>query len=211
MARDACSLIVSPIVGARLPTLAGGHSLSGRYAPAMTSGMMAADPEIPRDDPDLVAGELTVLGQYLDFHRATLEMKCARLNENELKRRAVPTSNLTLLGLVRHLTEVEYGWFAEWLDGQPERTFYFTPDDLNGDFDNLESQPVPEVWTAYHAQVAESRRILGTFADGGEMARGGAGRPRNVRWIALHMIEEYARHNGHADLLREAIDGATGE
>jgi hypothetical protein len=172
---------------------------------------MAADPDIPRTDPDLQADELTVLAQYLDFHRATLEMKCAALTENELKRRTVPTSNLTLLGLVRHLTDVEYGWFAEWLDGQAERSRYFTSDDPSGDFDNLESEPVSDVWSAYHAQVAESRRILGTFGNGDEMARGGPGRPRNVRWIALHMIEEYARHNGHADLLGEAIDGATGE
>jgi uncharacterized damage-inducible protein DinB len=175
------------------------------------SGMMAADPDIPRSDPDLRAGEMAMLGQYLDFHRATLQMKCAGLSDDELKRRAVPTSNLALLGLVRHLTDVEYGWFGEWLDGQPEHSSYFTSDNLNGDFDDLESRPVPEVWAAYQAQVAESRRILGTFADGSEMARGAPGRPRTVRWIALHMIEEYARHNGHADLLREAIDGATGE
>jgi hypothetical protein len=173
--------------------------------------MMAPNTDIPRDDPDLQAGELAMLGQYLDFHRATLQMKCAGLTEEQLRRRAVPTSNLTLLGLVRHLTDVEHGWFAEWLDGQPERTRYFTPDDLNGDFDNLDSHPVPAVWDAYRTQIAESRRILGSFTDGGEMARGGCGRPRNVRWVALHMIEEYARHNGHADLLREAIDGATGE
>jgi hypothetical protein len=177
----------------------------------MTSGMMSADPEFPREDPDLNADELTGLGQYLDFHRATLAMKCARLSETDLKRRAVPTSNLTLLGLVRHLTEVEYGWFCEWLDGQPERSVYFTADDPNGDFDNLDAQPVADVWAAYSAQVAESRRIIGTFTDGGEPARGGTGRPRNVRWILSHMLEEYARHNGHADLLREAIDGETGE
>jgi hypothetical protein len=173
--------------------------------------MMAANADIPRSDPDLQAGELAMLGQYLDFHRATLQRKCAGLTNEQLRRRAVPTSNLTLLGLVRHLTDVEHGWFDEWLDGQPERTRYFTANDLNGDFDNLESHPVPAVWDAYHAQVAESRRILDTFTDGREMARGGPGRPRNVRWVALHMIEEYARHNGHADLLREAIDGATGE
>ena len=173
--------------------------------------MMAPNPDIPRRDPDLQAGELAMLGQYLDFHRATLQLKCAGLTEEELRRRAVPTSNLTLLGLVRHLTDVEHGWFAEWLDGQSERTLYFTADEPNGDFDNLQSQRVAEVWAAYHAQVAESRRILGTFTDGNEMARGGGSRLRNVRWIALHMIEEYARHNGHADLLREAIDGATGE
>ena len=70
--------------------------------------------------------------------------------------RAIPTSNLTLLGLVRHLTEVEYGWFCEWLDGQPERSVYSTDDDPNGDFDNLDAHPVADVWTAYSAQVAES-------------------------------------------------------
>jgi uncharacterized damage-inducible protein DinB len=180
----------------------------------MTSGMMAADPTTPRADPDLDAEELTVLGQYLDFHRATLVMKCARLDEADLKRRAVPTSNLTLLGLVRHLTDVEYGWFCEWLDGQPEKSVYFTDEDPNGDFDNLDTHSVADIWTAFQAQVEESRRILGTFTDGGEPARGTPGRsrrPRNVRWILVHMVEEYARHNGHADLLREAIDGETGE
>src|SRR4051812_42077999 len=121
------------------------------------TGMMAADPDIPRVDPDLQTGELALLSQYLDFHRATLQMKCAGLTHEELKRRAVLSSNLTLLGLVRHLTDVEYGWFAEWLDGQPEQKLYYTTDDPNGDFDQLESRPVPEVWQAYHAQVAESR------------------------------------------------------
>jgi hypothetical protein len=181
------------------------------YGANVTSGVMDPDPDVPRSDPDLQADELTMLGQYLDYHRATLAMKCAGLGEDELKRRAVSTSNLTLLGLVRHLTEVEYGWFCEGLDGQPEKALYFTSDKPNDDFDNLDSDPVPDVWAAYQAQVKESRRILGTFSDAAEMARGGARRPRNVRWIALHMVEEYARHNGHADLLREAIDGATGE
>ena len=173
--------------------------------------MMTADPDLPRPDPDLQGGELEMLGQYLDFHRATLRMKCAGLSETDLKRRAVPTSNLTLLGLVRHLTDVEHGWFCESLDGQPERSSYFTADDLNGDFDNLDRHPVPDVWAAYGAQVTESRRILGTYADGGEPARGAARTHRNARWVLIHMLEEYARHNGHADLLREAIDGETGE
>ena len=152
-----------------------------------------------------------MLGQYLDYHRATLAMKCARLTEAQLKQRAVPTSNLSLLGLVRHLTEVEYGWFCESLDGQPEQSVYFTADDLDGDFDNLDAHPVGGVWAAYAAQVTESRRILATYADGDEAARGARREPRNVRWVLNHMLEEYARHNGHADLLREAIDGETGE
>ena len=167
--------------------------------------------DIPRTDPDLQAGEVQLLGQFLDYHRATLELKCADLDEAQLKVRAVPPSSLSLLGLVRHLTEVEYNWFAIWLDGQPDKAFYYAPDDPDGDFDNVDSQPVPDVWAAYHRVVAESRRILGTYADGGELARGGPRRPRNVRWVLTHMIEEYARHNGHADLLREVIDGAVGE
>ena len=177
--------------------------------------MMTADPDIPRERPGPERRTcFTALGQYLDFHRATLAMKCARLTEADLERRAVPTSTLTLLGLVRHLTDVEYGWFREWLDGQPERSVYFTADDLDGDFDNLDSHRSLDVWTAYPAQVTESRRILATFTDGGEMARGAqpiqpaAQRPLDPR---PHMVEEYARHNGHADLLREAIDGEVGE
>ena len=122
-----------------------------------------------------------MLGQYLDFHRATLQMKCAGLAEEQLRRRAVPTSNLTLLGLVRHLTDVEHGWFAEWLDGQPERSLYFTAEDPNGDFDNLDSQPVPAVWDAYRTQIAESRRILGSFTDGSRWPRADAvGRATSV-------------------------------
>ena len=180
----------------------------------MTSGMMSADPTIPREDPDLNADELTVLGQYLDFHRATLAMKCARLSESDLKRRAIPTSNLTLLGLVRHLTDVEHGWFREWLDGQPERPRYFTDDDPDGDFDNLDSPSGrrrldgllrPGCRVATHSGHLHRRRRAGP------RDAQPSGRPRNVRWILAHMVEEYARHNGHADLLREAIDGETGE
>jgi uncharacterized damage-inducible protein DinB len=172
---------------------------------------MPEQPDQPRTDPDLEASELTVLSQFLDFHRATLVMKCAGLSDADLRQRSVSPSGLSLLGLVRHLTEVEYGWFAECLDGQPEQSFYSTDDDPDGDFDNLNAQPVAEVWQRYQAVVADSRRILQTYSDGGEMARGTRGRPRNVRWVLTHMVEEYARHNGHADLLREVIDGSTGE
>ena len=152
-----------------------------------------------------------MLTQYLDYHRATIRMKCAGLSEEQLKRRAVAPSGLSLLGLVRHLTEVECNWFTRMLDGQPYTPQYWSEDDPDGDFDDLDSTSVTEVWASYDNAVAESRRITATFADVADLARGTTGRPRNVRWVLVHLIEEYARHNGHADLLREAIDGVTGE
>jgi hypothetical protein len=97
------------------------------------------------------------------------------------------------------------------LDGQPHTPQYWSDSDPDGDFENLESASVSDVWASYDAAVAESRRVTATFDHVADLARGTTGRPRNLRWVLVHMIEEYARHNGHADLLREAIDGATGE
>jgi uncharacterized damage-inducible protein DinB len=177
----------------------------------MTIGSMEPVAGIPRIDPDLQGSEIEVLTQFLDYHRATLRMKCAGLSDDQLRQRAIPTTGITLLGLLRHLTDVERNWFAVHLDGQPNTPIFFSESDPNGDFDRLESAPVEDVWAAYDAAVTESQRITATFADPGDLTRGTRGRPRNLRWILAHLLEEYARHNGHADLLREAIDGVTGE
>lgn len=172
---------------------------------------MASTPEVSRTDPDLQAGELDTLVQFLDYHRGTLRLKCAGLSDDQLKQHSVPPSSLTLLGLVRHLSEVEHNWYARMLDGQATTPFYWSDDDPDGDLDRLDSAPVAEVWERYDAVLTESRRIQATFSDGAELGRGRVGRPRTVRWVLVHLIEEYARHNGHADLLRQSIDGATGE
>ena len=164
-----------------------------------------------RTDPDQQAGELDTLGQFLDYHRATLQMKCDGLDAEQLATAALPPSTLTLLGLVRHLTEVERHWCDEVLDGQAVGPLYWSEDDPDGDFDSLGSAPVEQVWSRYRAQVVESRRILASFSDGAEPARRAAGSPPSLRWVLAHLIEEYARHNGHADLLRQALDGETGE
>jgi uncharacterized damage-inducible protein DinB len=164
-----------------------------------------------RTDPDLQGSEISTLTQFLDYHRATLRMKCAGLGADDLKRRSVPPSTLSLLGLVRHLTEVERNWFGRMLDGQPHAPIYYSDTDPDGDFDTLDSAPVEQVWRAHQAAVTESRRIAATFGDPADLARGSTGRPRTLRWVLVHLIEEYARHNGHADLLREAIDGSVGE
>lgn len=174
-------------------------------------GSMERIPGIERVDPDLQGDEQEMLTQYLDYHRATFRMKCAGLNDEQLKRRPVAPSGLSLLGLVRHLTEVEHNWFTRMLAGQPYTPLYWSESDPDGDFDNLDSASVTDVWASYDAAVAESRRVAASFTDVADLARGTTGRPRNVRWVLVHLIEEYARHNGHADLLREAIDGTTGE
>jgi len=166
---------------------------------------------IERTDPELQVSEREVLRQFLDYHRATLRMKCAGLTDEQLKQRAVPTSGLALLGLVRHLTEVERGWFVETLAGQPVTPRYYSDADPDGDFDSLDSHPVADVFLGYRAAVDEARAVMAGFTSGDELRRNESERLVNVRWVMMHMLEEYARHNGHADLLREAIDGAVGE
>ncbi len=173
-----------------------------------------SDPEpITRADPDRYGTELENLAQFLDYHRATFEQKCVGLGDEQLMRRASPPSTLSLLGLARHLSEVERHWFAATMDGQPVDDVYCTPDNRDGDFDDLDSASVEQVWSHYRAQIMESRRVLSTFSSADEITRGGSQRrpSSTIRWVMLHLLEEYARHNGHADLLREAIDGTTGE
>ncbi len=166
--------------------------------------------EIPRVDPDLLAGESDALAQYVDYHRATLLLKCAGLSADQLRTRAVPPSSLSLLGLLRHLTEVERSWFHRALAGQEAPPVYYSEADPDGDLDDLDSVPVDQVYAAYHAAVAEARAIYAGFGSPDDLSRGPRA-PRTLRWVMLHLVEEYARHNGHADLLREAIDGDRGE
>jgi hypothetical protein len=177
----------------------------------MSIGSMKEHPEIGRVEPVRRGGELELLGQYLDYHRATLQLKCAGLDEQQLKQRAVPTTGLTLLGLVRHLTDVERSWFVRTLAGRPAPPYYSGPEDPDGDFDTLDSVPVEEVWRRYQEAVAEARAVLASFGAADEPARREAPDQPNLRWVLLHLVEEYARHNGHADLLRQAVDGEVGE
>jgi hypothetical protein len=160
-------------------------------------------PEVPR-----VTDERTMLDAWLDYHRATLLMKCAGLSDEQLKVRSAEPSALSLLGLVRHLTDVERGWFRRGVGGEqgPEvRPIYYSDERPEGDFEDLDDPSPAAVFAAYYEELERCRA-----AAAGVPLDQVAGR-QSVRWIYLHMIEEYARHNGHADLLRERIDGATGD
>lgn len=170
-------------------------------------------PEVTRRDPPRQAGEREALEGWLDFHRDTLLWKCSGLTAAQLKERAVTPSTLSLLGLIRHMTEVERGWFRNRAEGQDIDYSYSSEDDPDGDFDNLDEADARAELEAFLDEVEEARAaVRGKGLDDLIVPNPRDPRPpADIRWVFIHMIEEYARHNGHADLIRERIDGATGD
>jgi uncharacterized damage-inducible protein DinB len=162
---------------------------------------------IERSDPPYEADERTMLVAWLDYQRATLALKCGGLSDDQLRIRSVPPSNLSLLGLIRHMADVEHNWFRFWLEGQDPHPRY----DGGIDFDAVDTADAGEAFEYWHTECAHSRDVVASFGsldDVGAGQRKGAG--ISLRWTLVHLVEEYARHNGHADLLREAIDGEKG-
>ena len=166
---------------------------------------------VERPLPPLNADERTTLESWLDFHRATLAIKCEGLDDKQAAEASVPPSGFTLTGLVQHLAEVERNWFRRVLAGQDAPPIYDPQADPNGPdggFDLAEDATLAGALATWRTEIARARdlcaaRVLtdtGRFMD----------QDVSLRWIYVHLIEEYARHNGHADLIRERIDGATG-
>ncbi len=167
--------------------------------------------EIPRTEPPMVAAERAALETWLDYHRETLLFKCQGLTSEQLARRAVAPSSLSLLGLVRHMAEVERWWFRRSFDGQADAGDLFCSDEVpDGDFDLAEASGAEADLATFRDECELARRTAsGRSLD--ETFTSSRGNKGDLRWIYLHMIEEYARHNGHADILREQIDGVTGD
>jgi len=172
-------------------------------------------PEVVRNEPPEVAGERAALQGWLDYHRATLLWKCAGLGGDKLVARPVESSTLSLLGLVRHMAEVERWWFRRRFAGQPGLGDLYCSDEyLDGDFDLTDAERAETDFATFRSECAAAdeavsgRKLDETFTF--ERRTGGTC-TMDLRWVYLHMIEEYARHNGHADLLRELIDGVTGD
>jgi uncharacterized damage-inducible protein DinB len=165
-----------------------------------------------RPEPPYRGDEPATLTGFLDYQRATLEWKCSGLDPEQLARRAVPTTTLSLLGLVRHMAEVERAWFDWVATGERRPYLYCTDADPDGDFDGAIADPavVDDAFAAWRTAIEEARAVVSRTALEHTFVHRADG-PISLRWVLCHMIEEYARHNGHADLLREAIDGATGE
>jgi uncharacterized damage-inducible protein DinB len=168
-------------------------------------------PTVTRVEPNFESDERTGLEQWLDYHRATLLTKCAGLSAPQLKQRAIPPSRLSLLGLVRHMVEVERWWFRMHAAGE-DLDFVFDPDMTDRDFEGVDDADAAADLAVYENECEAARAAVARHSLEEVVPR----RARHpglvqIRWIFVHVIEEYARHNGHADLLREVIDGTTGE
>ena len=170
------------------------------------------DHEDVRTDGPMTGGERAVLDHWLDLYRDTVLLKIAGLDVDQLARRAVPPSSMSPIGVVRHLTEVEAYWLrVVLLDERDVADYYCTPTSPDGDFDDVHPATAAADVAAYRAELATTRANAAAWTDLDAPVRGmRKGNPVNLRWILVHLIEEYARHLGHMDLLREVIDGRTG-
>ncbi|GAA3814768.1 DinB family protein [Streptomyces phyllanthi] len=168
---------------------------------------------IKRTEPATNTDERSTLEGFLDYHRQTLEMKCAGLDDTQLRTASVPPSELSLMGLVRHMADVERGWFRRVLGNEDAKPIYYSEEDSDGEFHLTGADTWEDAYTTWQAEITAARRNAARFAldDVSEGRSRFTEEPITLRWIYTHMIEEYARHNGHADLLRERIDGTTGE
>ncbi|MFD7097971.1 DinB family protein [Streptomyces xanthophaeus] len=166
-----------------------------------------------RTEPSTTADEREMLDGWLDYHRATLAWKCEGLGDEQLRRTPLAPSELSLLGLVRHLAEVERYWFREIIQGEELPELYCTSEEPDGDFHFTDTDTWAEAEQVWQTEVELARQaVKGLSLDArSDPASHHRGEEFSLRWVYTHMIEEYARHNGHADLLREQIDGATGE
>ena len=170
---------------------------------------LAAD---PRENGPTLGDERATLNEFLRCQRLTLQIKCEGLDAEQLARRAVEPSTMSLLGLVRHLAEVERGWFRRRFAGLDAPKLYQSADDPDGDFNGAvaDRAVVDEAWTTWRAEIAFAEQFT-RDNDLDFVGSDGENHPISLRELLVHMVEEYARHNGHADLLRERIDGRLGQ
>lgn len=171
---------------------------------------MTAMTTTERPEPPRTADERTSLEGWLDFHRATLALKCEGLDDKQLREASAPPSELTLLGLVRHMAEVERSWFRRVFADEDTPPIWYSDQDPDGDFHIADGDTAQSAFAIWRDEITKAREAAAGHSLDEVVTRPGRG-DYNLRWIYVHMIEEYARHNGHADLIRERIDGVTGE
>ncbi|WP_345635039.1 DinB family protein [Rugosimonospora acidiphila] len=168
-------------------------------------------PQLERRPEPVIADERAMVQGWLDWHRDTLLHKCAGLTAEQLKRASTEPSNLTLLGLVRHMADVERSWFRRRVAGEDVDGIYIGPGNDDGDFDDVAGADAEADFATFRAEVAACDAAVAGRSLDDTFVHPRSQKEISVRWVYLHMIEEYARHNGHADLIRERIDGVTGD
>jgi len=166
----------------------------------------------PREGGPSLGDERATLLEFLRCQRLTLEIKCRGLDDADLARRSVEPSTMSLLGLVRHMAKVEHSWFRRVMAGQDIPRIYSTAAEPDADFDGAvaDAEVVEEAWRSWHREMAFADQLVAETPDLGTIRHYPAGEI-SLREVLVHMIEEYARHNGHADLIRERIDGRVGQ
>jgi uncharacterized damage-inducible protein DinB len=174
--------------------------------------VFVAPDEDPRSDATST-GERATLDDFLTGCRQTLELKCQGLDPEQMARRSAPPSNMSLLGLIRHMADVERYWFRQVLSNEDAPRRFRTTEDRDADFNGASADPavVDDAWEAWREEIAYAERCVEGFGDLGTTVQlPNEDEQVAVREVLIHMVEEYARHCGHADLLRERIDGRVG-
>lgn len=191
-----------------------GEALPTRWTASTVYADMWLDPDDdPRDTGTELADESTTLIEYLRAYRLTLEMKCADLDAEQMAARSVPPSEMSLLGLIRHMAGVERYWFRRVMAAEEAPRLFWSDSTGPNAWNGAVPQPdvVGEAWTSWRAEVANSEGFVSETSDLGVRGLSPDGHRPQLREVMIHMIEEYARHCGHADLLRERIDGRVGQ
>jgi uncharacterized damage-inducible protein DinB len=168
-------------------------------------------PEIERREALLVADERQMLESWLDYQRDSLLWKCSGLTTEQLRMRTVSPSSMSLLGLLRHMTDVERSWFRRQIAREDVPPLHWSKGNEDGDFDDVDRADGEADYAAYLAEIETVRALISNYSLDDTFVHTHWNEAHSVRWVFNHMNSEYARHVGHADLLREKIDGATGE
>jgi uncharacterized damage-inducible protein DinB len=189
------------------------EDVPSRWTAARVYDDMWVDPaDDPRESERPPVGERETLVEYLRAYRLTMRMKCDGLTAEQLARRSVPPSTLSLLGLVRHLAEVERGWTRRVMRGEASPRLWGSPRE-DADFNGAVGEPdvVEGAFAAWQIEMEATDALVAETEDLGTMSASTTARPIALREVLVHLIEEYARHCGHADLIRERIDGRVGQ
>lgn len=181
----------------------------------MTAQSRGSLDAVGRPIPPSNADEASTLEGFLEYQRATFWWKCSNLDDAALDV-SVAASTMTLGGMLKHLAIVEDWWFSQWVGGNPPSEAWEDEEsDPDWDFRTARNETGAQLRARWRAQVDNSRQVLADSLGAGDLGqlckRDEDGNSPSLRWVVVHMIEEYARHNGHADLIRESIDGEVGE